>query len=132
MAEARRHLVRIGAARKPRRVVAPTAIALSLLATLPLASCSQPSSHMQVGILYRGGPSSGNSNVLRPGVVQVFRLDGSVAATANLADGTTAQIDLSPGPYRFAAHSGDAQCLPQVATVRSGDHGTLRLTCSVK
>ena len=106
--------------------------ALLAFAAVALAACSRPSGHVQVAIEYRGGPAPGNSTALHQGTVHVFRDDGTAVTTVHVADGTTSQVDLQPGHYRFEAESGDAICATRIETVRAGVRTALTVVCDVR
>jgi hypothetical protein len=106
-------------------------MAAACLALLLFASCSHPQGRVTVGIVYRGGPAPGNSNILRPGTVRIFGADGSLEISGRVTDGATLHTTLHPGTYRFEAHSGDAQCKARVFTVRAGSDVDVRIPCSV-
>jgi hypothetical protein len=85
-----------------------------------------------VGIVYRGGPAPGDSDVLRPGTVSIFTPDGALKTSGQVQDGHVLHVSLPPGDYRVQARSGDAQCASRGITVGGGSNTSLHLTCSVK
>ena len=107
-------------------------IAIASVSLLLLGACSQPRVGVDVGIVYRGGPAPGNSNVLRPGTIKVLTADGALQTSGRVQDGHALHVSLPPGSYRIEAHSGDAQCVSRGITVRAGADASLHVSCSIR
>jgi hypothetical protein len=103
-----------------------------LLAILTLTACSHPTGQLTVGVVYSGGSAPGVlAHRLQPGVVRVFREDGTVATSRHLAEGESLRTQLPPGRYRIEATSGDANCAP-VSVDISVDGRQVQVVCSIK
>jgi hypothetical protein len=113
-----------------------TVLVVAIAATACTSGPGKPASLGQaranVGIVYRGGPAPGNSNILRPGSIRILRPDGSAVATGRLKEGQSFRATLIPGTYRFEARSGNAQCQPRTLKFASGSESEVRISCSVK
>jgi hypothetical protein len=89
--------------------------------------------HFTTGLRYEGGPNpSALANVWEPGVIRVYRSDGSFVTSRHLAANETFSMDLSPATYRVLGHSGDADCVPQTFTVTSAGTTLVPVKCGVK
>jgi hypothetical protein len=108
------------------------AIAVASASLLLLGACSRPQVGVDVGIVYRGGPAPGNSNVLRQGTIKVLTADGALQTSGRVQDGHALHVSLPPGNYRIEARSGDAQCVSRGLTVRAGANASLHVSCSVR
>ncbi len=107
-------------------------IGLALVMSVLVGSCTQPRTHATIGIVYKGGPPPGTSDVLRPGTVRVLRSDGSLLATKRLADGTDWSLELPAGRYWVETDSGDALCPGRAITVGSGSSVSVPVAGSLR
>src|SRR3954470_16515461 len=98
-----------GGTMPPHRRFPRTASAVAAMALL-LASCSHPWVGVTAGDVYRGGAAPGNSNILRPGTIQIFTSSGVLKTSGRVREGNLLHASLPPGNYRVEARSGDAQC----------------------
>src|SRR5690242_14463552 len=70
------HRVRGGGVPSVHSSVIRVALTLASVSLVLLGSCAQPRVGVDVGIVYRGGPAPGNSDVLRPGGIKILTADG--------------------------------------------------------
>jgi len=108
------------------------AFAVASMALLLFASCSHPRVGVTVGIVYRGGPAPGNSNVLQPGTIRIFASNGALKASEHVREGDALRASLVPGDYTVEAQSGDARCLSRTITISGDAHALVRIACSVR
>jgi hypothetical protein len=109
-----------------------TGIAAVCLVLLLFAPCSHAEGRASVGIVYRGGPAPGNSNVLRAGTIRIFGSDGSLMASGHVEEGATFEASLRPGTYRVEGRSGDAQCMDRAITIRGASEAAVHIPCSLR
>lgn len=70
-------------------------------------SSQQPLS-VTIGIVYVGGPASGYTGRLVPGIV--YLRGSGIDLSRQVAEGQAATFRVEPGDYTATARSGDAQC----------------------
>lgn len=108
-------------------------LVLPLAVALWLNACSHSTGEVTVGIVYIGGP---NPAVLahrwQPGVVRVFRADGSFVTSRRLGEGDSLTTQLPPGSYRVVGRSGDATCISVSFNLSGGGRILVRVACSIK
>ena len=98
-----------------------------------LTACTHRAANLSVGIVYSGGPNpQAIADTLQPGVVRVYRPDGSFVTSRHLRQGGTLRAGLPPGTYSIVAHSGDAGCRPASVNVVAGETRAVRIVCDVK
>jgi hypothetical protein len=105
---------------------------LASVSLILLGACAHPGVGVDVGIVYRGGPAPGNSDVLRPGTVEILTADGELKASGRVQDGQEFHTTLPPGNYMVVTHSGDAGCASRAITVVDGSPASLHVACSIK
>jgi hypothetical protein len=118
------------------RLAETAAGALFLAAvTVVLLLLLRPTGPGQVtlGIRYEGGPNPAVlADLWAPGVISVYRSDGSLVTSRHLAAGETFTADLPSGTYRVLGHSGHAECEPATITVANAATVTMPVVCGVK
>jgi hypothetical protein len=109
------------------------ALALAAVAVLVLLVLHPTGpGRVTVGLKYEGGPNPGAlADLWEPGMVSVYRSDGSYVTSRQLMAGETLTAELPPGTYRVLGHSGDAECAPQTITVTNAASVTASVVCGV-
>jgi hypothetical protein len=116
------------------RVGVCAALAVSWIA-LPLTNAGSvpPQSAVVHGhIVYRGGPAPGINDASQAGVLAVFSSDGAVVARYKMRVGARMSLHLRPGAYFLGGSSGDAVCHRRAFSLRSHQHLTVSLICSIR
>ena len=107
-------------------------LAWMVAAFLALTACSAPNSRVTVGVVYSGGPNpAALVHHWEPGVIRLFRPDGSFVTSRHLQEGEPFTIELPAGSYRLVAHSGDAGREPVTFKLTGGISIVERVVCSV-
>jgi hypothetical protein len=86
-----------------------------------------------IGLQYEGGPRPAVlAELWEPGVISVYRSDGSFVTSRHLMAGETFTAELSSGTYRVLGNSGDADCSPRTIAVTSAATVTVPVVCGVR
>jgi hypothetical protein len=117
------------------RVAEAAAGALALAAvTVLLLIVVHPvgAGHLTAGLRYEGGPNpAALANAWAPGVISVYRSDGTFVTSRHLAAGETLTAELPSGTYRILGHSGDADCATATVTLSNAGAVVAPVICGV-
>jgi hypothetical protein len=114
-------------------VLVAAAVVLALLVVvLAFSLPSHGTAHVTIGMVYEGGPTAtATTRHWEPGVIRVFRPDGSFVTSRHLGEGEALSTSLAPGTYRVIGHNGDADCVPKTVVLPAGGDALVPIVCGV-